>query len=119
MTKNYKLKYLHDKRVYPLNLKDVIETLLVYNIEHTKFPHNYFAEIDENTKVLGGLAMDDKKLILIDQDTGNEEMREIIIHELIHTKHFRKGDLRGMKSIEDHVDAETALTYLKLYGVKP
>jgi len=104
-----------------LSLKDVIETLIIYNIEHCRFPYNYLREYFNNTKYklpeIRGLAMDDKKLILIDKEQGDERKRETIIHELIHTKHYRLGDLQP-KNIERVVQSETLLTYYKLYGVK-
>jgi len=98
-----------------LTLKDAIETLVTYNVEHCRFPHNYLSDVFEDIPDIRGLAMDDKKLILLDREQGTEEMRETIIHELIHTKHFRLGDLRGIKTIENHVMRETKLTYDKLY----
>ena len=67
-----------------------------------------------------GLTMDDKNLILLDKEQGIEEMKETIIHEFIHTKHFRKGDIgKGRNTIEKYVQAETVMTYLELYGVRP
>jgi len=100
-----------------LTLKDVIETLVTYDINHSLFPHNYMVDYFNDVPIIRGLAIDDKKLILIDSEQGNEEMRETIIHELIHTKHYRLGDLRSQ--IEKIVQDETVLTYKMLYGVKP
>jgi hypothetical protein len=100
-----------------LTLKEVIETLATYDIKHCIFPHNYLAEYDRDIPIIRGLAMGDKNLILLDSEQNLEEMRETIIHELIHTKHYRLGDLR--KNIERHVQNETILTYERLYGVKP
>jgi len=102
----------------PLTLKDVIETLIVYDIEHCRFPHNYLADVNYEIPRIEGLAMDDNKLILINKELCDEEKRHVVIHELLHTKHYRIGDLKG-KNIEKVVEAETVLTYLKLYGVKP
>jgi len=98
-----------------LTLKDVIETFVRYDIEHSRFPHNYIYE-DADMPIIRGLVMDDEKLILLDQDQCDESMREAVIHELLHTKHFRLGDLRG-RDIERVVYKETELTYKKLYGV--
>ncbi len=110
-----------DKRVLrTLILKDVIETLVSYNIEHTRFPHNYIRDYigEDIVPEIHGLAIDDKKLILIDKEQCVEDIRETVIHELIHTKHYRKGDLKG-REIEDVVKKETELTYKELYGVEP
>jgi len=101
-----------------LTLKDVIETLIVYQIEHCRFPHNYLEKAGYDIPIIHGLAMDDKKLILIDKEQCCEEKRESVIHELIHTKHYKLGDLKG-GNMEKVVQSETVLTYLQLYGVKP
>ncbi len=103
-----------------LTLKDVIEVLIAYNIEHCRFPHNYMIEYfgEEAVPEIHGLALDDEKLILIDKEQGFEALRETIIHELLHAKHYKKGDLRG-KDIEVVVEKETSLTYKELYGVEP
>ena len=101
-----------------LTTRDIIETLVTYNIEHCRFPHNYAAVAGYDIPLLRGLAMDDKKLILIDKDLTTEYAREIIIHELLHTKHFRLGDLT-MKGAERQIIRETNYTYEKIYGVKP
>ena len=103
-----------------LTLKDVIETLAIYDIEHCRFPHNYLADAGMDIPNIAGLCINDKKLILIDKEQGDEELKETIIHELIHAKHYKKGDLKNNRNyIERHVQAETVMTYLKLYGVKP
>lgn len=110
----YKNKILHS-----LTLKDVIETLVTYDIEHCRFPINYMYEYIGEEKGFHGLAMDDKKLILINKELGNEEIRETIIHELLHTRHYRLADLtRNPNLIEKIVEKETNLTYKKLYGIK-
>jgi len=102
-----------------LTLKDVIEALIFYDIEHCRFPHNYIAGSDDIPR-LRGLTLDDKRLILINREQGTEELRETIIHELHHIKHFRLGDLENNnRKIEAVVRAETAKTYKKLYGVAP
>lgn len=101
----------------PLTLKDVIETLTTYNYELTRFPHNYLADIDLDIPRIEGLAIDDKKIILVNYEQSVENIRDTIIHEFLHTKHFRQGDLRG-KEIEKIVEKETDLTYAKLYGRK-
>lgn len=106
------------KRLYSLTLKDVIETLVTFDIEHSRFPVNYIPEYFGEQKGFLGLAMDDKKLILINKELGLEEMRETIIHELLHVNHYRKGDLKG-NMIETIVEKETDLTYKKLYEMKP
>lgn len=98
-----------------LNLKEVIETLSTYNIEHCKFPHNYMVDFGYDIPFIRGLAMDDKKLILINNEQSIEDIRESIIHELIHTVYFRKGNLR--KNIERTVQGETKKIYKKIYGV--
>ena len=101
-----------------LNLKDVIETLTLYDLEHCRFPHNYM--IDMDIPMVGGMALDDRKLILIDKELPTESMKEVVIHELIHTKHYRDGDLpRNINTIEKIVQRETELTYKKLYGYRP
>ena len=100
-----------------LDLKEVIETLSTYNIEHTRFPHNYLAEVGYEVPIVRGMAIDDKKLILLDKEQGKEEMRQTVIHELIHTVHFRRGDLRS--GIERIVQKETRSVYKHLYGVYP
>ena len=102
-----------------LNLKDVIETLTYYNLEHSRFPHNYMID-NLDVPIIGGMALDDRKLILIDKELPLESGREIVIHELIHTKHYRNGDLpRNINTIERIVQRETEMTYKKLYGHKP
>jgi len=106
------------KRQETLSLKDAIETLVTYDIKHCLFPHNYIAEVMEEIPIVRGLAMDDRKLILLDSEQGMEEMRETIIHELIHTKYYRLGNLRS-RNVERKVIDETIRTYKKLYGVKP
>ena len=97
-----------------LTLKDVIETLVTYNYELCRFPHNYMAERGFDVPEVKGLAIDDKKLILIDREQSIEDMRETIIHEFLHTKHYRQGDLK-IKEIERIIEKETKLTYEKLY----
>lgn len=110
------MKY-RNKILHPLTLKDVIETLITYDIEHCRFPINYMHEYFGERKGFMGLAMDDKKLILINKELGMEEMRETLIHEFLHTHHYRKGDLTG-RLIETIVEKEINLTYKKLYKVK-
>jgi len=105
-----------------LTLKEAIEALAIYNIEHCRFPHNYFAETGDFGDIpeLHGLVLDDRRLILIDKEQGIEEIKESVIHELIHAKHFMKGDLpSNIKTIERRVIAETTLTYSKLFGEPP
>ena len=112
------IKY-KNKRMYSLTLKDVIETLVTYDIEHCRFPCNHVTDYFGIETQLKGLAMDDKKLILINQELGLEEMREVIIHELLHTLHYRLSDLPSKPNlIEKIVEKETNLTYKKLYGVE-
>ena len=106
------------RKLEELTLKDVIETLVTYNYELCRFPHNYAAEVGYDIPIISGLAMDDKKLILVDKEQCCERIRETIIHEFIHTKHYRKGDLRRGE-IENIIEKETNLTYEKLYGGKP
>ncbi len=102
-----------------LTLKDVIDTFVSYDLEHSRFPHNYMLD-NLDIPIIGGMAIDDKKLILIDKELPTETMREVIIHELIHTKHYRLGDLpRDINTIERIVHKETGLVYKKLYGNKP
>lgn len=114
------LKYLDKmkKNLEELTLKEVIETLVTYNIEHTRFPHNYLLDLYEEMPFIYGLSMDDRKLILINQELSDEEKRETIIHELIHTKHYRLGDLKS-RECEKIVQLETIKTYKSLYGIKP
>ncbi|MBU4480432.1 hypothetical protein KKG48_03260 [Patescibacteria group bacterium] len=124
MTKSPKRRSAKKEKITlePLTLKDAIETLIVYDVEHCRFPHNYLAGHFGHGKIpsMGGLALDPRKLILVDRERGTEAKRMIIIHELLHTKHFRKGDLKNnMKFIEDVVEGETKLTYAKLYGPRP
>ena len=106
------------KLIKPLTLRNVIDALVIYDIEHCRFPHNYLTAIISEIPPLGGLALADKKLILIDSEQGEETTREIIIHELLHCKHYQIGDLKGFNSIERQVQKETNLTYKLLYGVK-
>jgi len=101
-----------------LTLKDVIETLSIYDIEHCRFPHNYMAEVYEEIPLIYGMILDERKLILIDNEQGQEETKETVIHELLHAKHYRLGNLKGYKNIEKHVEKETSLTYKLLYGHK-
>lgn len=102
-----------------LTLKDVVESLVYYDIEHCRFPHNYMVEYFSRSRVpvIKGMCLDDKKLILIDREMGEENTKQTVIHELLHTKHYRIGDLE-QKNVETIVEAETDLTYLNLYGVK-
>lgn len=104
-------------KIKTLTLKEVIETLVLYDLEHTRFPHNYLAEFDYSVPTIRGLCMDDKKLILIDREQCREDMRETIIHELLHSRHYQLGDLTTRQT-ERIVNEETAFTYKKLYGVK-
>ena len=114
-------KLIKNKRVTieELTLKDVIESLVYYDIEHCRFPHNYMAEYFGRSRVpiIKGMCLDDKKLILIDREMGEENTKQAVIHELLHTKHYRIGDLE-QREVETIVKAETNLTYLNLYGVK-
>jgi len=100
-----------------LDLKEVIETLSTYNVEHTRFPHNYLAEVGYDVPIIRGLALGDRRLILLDKEQNCEEMRETVIHELIHTVHYRRGDLRSR--VEKIVQKETREIYKHLYGVYP
>lgn len=102
-----------------LTLKDVINTLTYYDLEHCRFPHNYMID-NMDVPIVGGMALDDRKLILIDKDLPTESSKEVVIHELIHTKHYRDGDLpRNINTIEKIVQRETEMTYKKLYGYRP
>jgi len=102
-----------------LTLKDVIDTLVYYDLEHCRFPHNYLAE-DYQIPKIRGLTLDDKKLILIDKEQSIEVVKEILIHELLHIKHYALSDLpRNMNQIEKIIQKETELTYKKIYGFKP
>lgn len=101
-----------------LNLKDVIDTLAYYDLEHCRFPHNYMLDMD--MPIIDGMVIDDRKLILINKELPTETSREVVLHELIHTKHFRDGDLpKNINTIERIVQRETEMTYKKLYGNKP
>lgn len=102
-----------------LKLKDVIEVISEYDIKHTLFPHNYYAEICQSVPVIRGVALGDKRLILLDSEQSIEEMRETVIHELLHCHHYNLGDLRGYQNIERVVQRETRETYKKLYGDYP
>jgi hypothetical protein len=104
-----------------LTLKDAIEVLAIYNLEHCRFPHNYFSETEfGDIPKLRGATIDDKRLILIDIEQGIEQTKEAVIHEILHGKHFIKGDLpNDQRRREKAVDVETDVVYLKLYGVKP
>ncbi|MFC1625319.1 hypothetical protein ACFL1O_00335 [Patescibacteria group bacterium] len=105
-----------------LTLKDVIEALAIYDVEHCRFPHNYFAETDAFGKIpeLHGMVIDDQKLILIDDEQGTEIIKQTVVHELLHARHFMVGDLpHNNKIIEKVVNTETDITYLKLFGVLP
>jgi len=101
-----------------LTLKDVIETLSIYNIEHCRFPHNYMAKFVDEIPTITGMVLDDRKLIMIDNEQGQEETKETVIHELLHCKHYKLGDLKGYANIERYVEKETSLTYKLLYGHK-
>ena len=100
-----------------LSLKDVIETLTIYDIKHTIFPHNYIAGVNDNIPIIRGVALRDRKLILLDEEQNMREMRGTVIHELIHAKYYKLGNLR--KNVERIVDGETKRTFMKLYGVEP
>lgn len=102
-----------------LTLKDVVEVLAIYDLEHCRFPHNYMSELYNDVPIIRGMAVGSKKLILLDREQNTEQMKETLIHELIHCKHFQLGDLKDTGNIvEKHVDKETALTYKLLYGHK-
>jgi uncharacterized protein YjaZ len=87
-----------------MELKDVLDVLCRYYIKHTDFPINHMSSLlddDEgNSFVLKGLAIDDKKLILIDKEQGLENMRETILHELYHGHFYMNGQLHG-KSMKE------------------
>lgn len=102
-----------------LTLKDVIDVLSDYDVKHCIFPHNYLAEIDDTIPVIRGIALGEKRLILLDSEQNSEEMRETVIHEILHCKHYKLGDLSGFNKIENHIEKETNLTYKLLYGHKP
>jgi len=99
----------------PLTLKDVIETFVTYDLRHSVFPHNLISE-EYGIPYLFGMAIDNRKIILIDEDLGQEETRATLIHELLHTKHYRLGDL-SERLVEKTVRAETKRMYKLLYGV--
>ncbi|MCK5624992.1 hypothetical protein KAI04_04070 [Candidatus Pacearchaeota archaeon] len=101
-----------------LTVKDIIETFVTYDLEHCKFPHNYFIEVMSRIPRIEGVTLDDQKLILINNENGLEKTRQVIIHELLHTKHYRQGNLE-LKRIEKQVVAETKFNYMKIYGVNP
>ncbi|MFH1978875.1 MAG: hypothetical protein ABII97_00595 [Patescibacteria group bacterium] len=106
--------------VETLALREVIDILAHYDLEHCRFPHNYLADTGLGIPELRGLVVDDKKLILISNELGFEEARETIVHELLHCKHFLRGDLpHNIKRIEKVVEQETIATYYELYGNKP
>lgn len=100
-----------------LTLKDVIETFTTYNLRHVDFPHNFLAQTGADIPEIDGLTLDDKKIIYINTDTSLEYRRAVLIHEFLHTKHYRQGDLPRSKT-ESVVEKETKLTYYDLYGVK-
>ena len=102
-----------------LTLKDTIESLSIYNLNHCLFPHNFVAE-ELGYDELHGLILCGRKQILIDKEQPTEIVKEAVIHELIHARHYQKGDLRhNINYIERIVQRETELTYKKLYGIIP
>ena len=102
-----------------LTLKDTINILSMYDIEHCRFPHNYIADVVDDIPRLNGLVLGDKRLILIDREQPIELAKEVVIHELLHCKHYELGDLSGFNRIENYIKQETDLTYKLLYGHKP
>lgn len=101
-----------------LTLKDIIDVLCHYDLEHSKFPSNYVAEISEDIPIIYGMACDDKRKIFIDEEAAYETMREVVLHEIYHCHHFLKGDLDGVphSKMEKIVTREAKDHVKKLYS---
>lgn len=114
--KGKKSKEIDNKKIRELALKDVVEILTEYTIEHSYFPERYYRK-----KYPSGIILPERKLILTDKEEGIESKRYSIIHELLHAMHCNFGDLGDLteKTGEIIIDAETEIMYEKLYGVRP
>ncbi|MCK9595727.1 hypothetical protein M0R19_00895 [Candidatus Pacearchaeota archaeon] len=91
-----------------LTLKDVINSLVEYDIKHCPFPQN------DNSKGIdqGGMIDDEKKIIYIEDEQTYKSKRTVLIHELLHAKYFRLGK----EDNEEQIEKETDIIYKKLYG---
>ena len=103
------------EKLETLTMRDIIETLVTYNVRHVPFPHNYV----QGAAKYNGLICDDKKTIFLNEEMAKEITRAVIIHEFLHDKHYRIGNLCDERRIESVVKKETIETYKQIYGVKP
>ncbi len=92
-----------------LTLKDMIESLMMYSLEHCLFPQNFGSK--KIRTVDSGIIDDERKIIYIDKEQTQEETRKTLIHEFLHAKYFRLGK----RDTEKKVDRETEIVYKKLY----
>jgi hypothetical protein len=100
-----------------LTIEDMLDILCEYTISFERFPHNYLADAFEEIPTIDGLAIDDKKQIIVNKELCNEEKKKTLLHELYHCYHYMKGDLYGlgMKKEEAVVHRETNEHFKKLY----
>ena len=74
-----------------MNLKNIVEILVRYDVKHLPFVTNlYFENLDEDF-TLEGLACDDKKIIYLNSDNCNDVQRLTIIHEALHCHSYMHG----------------------------
>ena len=92
-----------------MTLKDVIEALVHYSLNHITMPPPdiYHREAKE----LAGYCDHDKAAIYIDTEMGLMDKRQVIIHELAHAINHCKG----ISDEEDTIDIETIVTFKELY----
>jgi hypothetical protein len=98
-----------------LTLRDVVEILCHFNVKHTDFPLNRV--VDQQVR---GLASDSSRTIFVERDIGLQTARKVVIHELIHCKHYLAGDLDDVPNQQGEkiVLKEERETWKDLYGRK-
>lgn len=90
-----------------LTLRNVVDALMRYDVKHCPFPQN---NVRKNNDM--ALIDDEKKIIYLDEEETQRNMRIGIIHEFLHAKYYALG----IKDIEKKIEKEADLVYERLYG---
>ena len=98
-----------------MNLKNIVEILVRYDVKHIPFVTNMHYELTNPDLMLSGLCADHEKMIYLDSNMCDDHMRLTIIHEALHCHSF----MYGLGWSEREVTKRAKDLFKETYGWKP
>ena len=95
-----------------LTVRDIVDVLSYYNFNHALFPHNEMASESSGIPYVYGMTIPERRQIIVNSSLIPQDMRDTVIHELTHARHFLRGECCEFdeERLERYVERVTDLT---------